>query len=376
MKIVCDDKIPFLKGVLEPYADVTYLPGVKTTPDVVKDADAIISRTRTICNEKLLANSKVQFIGSATIGFDHIDTNWVEKKGIYWTNSPGCNSGSVKQYIAAVLSTLSQEKGIKLENKTFGVVGVGNVGSKVTKVAEAFGMRVLINDPPRQRKEDGDFVSLQKIIEESDFITFHVPLNLEGEDKTYHLLNDDLVSKMKKGVIIFNSSRGEVTETEALIKGLDNNIIKEAVIDVWENEPYISKDLLSRVFLGTPHIAGYSLDGKANGTSMVIQALSTRFNLPLENWYPKSIPVPDNIEIFFDCDGDNIEDSLSKIILQTYPIRRDDITLKKSTDTFEQQRGNYPLRREFGVYQLKLKNASEELIDRLNLLGFSNIEIE
>ncbi|MBN2166555.1 MAG: 4-phosphoerythronate dehydrogenase PdxB [Marinilabiliaceae bacterium] len=374
MKIISDDKIPFLKGILEPFAEVIYLPGSKTTPEIVADADAIITRTRTKCNQSLLENSKVKFIGTATIGFDHIDTNWVERNGITWTNSPGCNSGSVKQYIAAALAQLSQEKGIKLEGKNIGIVGVGNVGSKIAIVAQAFGMKVLLNDPPRQRNEGGNFVSLEKIVTESDLITFHVPLIKTGIDKTLHLLNNQLIEKMKKGVIIINSSRGEVTKTESLLEGLKKGIISEAIIDVWENEPEINIELLKNSFIATPHIAGYSLDGKANGTSMVIQALSKKFNLPLKNWYPNNIPIPPDYNLFLNCKQLTNEQAISKIILHTYPIRRDDNTLRNSIKTFETQRGNYPLRREFGVYQLNLNNASDSLITKLKHIGFNQIK--
>ncbi|MCX6309498.1 MAG: erythronate-4-phosphate dehydrogenase, partial [Bacteroidia bacterium] len=188
MKFIIDDKIPYIQGALEPFGEVLYLSGPKTTPEIVKDADAIITRTRTICNEELLAGSSVKIIATATIGFDHIDTDYCDKSGIRWTNAPGCNSKSVEQYIASALFVLAERKGFELKGKTIGVVGVGQVGSKVAKVCELFGMNVLLNDPPRSRKEgEEQFCSLQRILEESDIITLHVPLNLLGEDATFHL---------------------------------------------------------------------------------------------------------------------------------------------------------------------------------------------
>ena len=373
MKIICDDKIPFLKGVLEQYAQVEYYSGVAFSPEIITDADALIIRTRTTCNEKLLKGSNVKFIGTATIGFDHIDVEWVEKNGIRWTNAPGCNSGSVKQYIAASFSQLIIEKGINLEGKTIGIVGVGNVGSKVAQVAKSFGMNVLLNDPPRQRKEDGIFVSIDQVLAESDIITFHVPLNRGGIDNTYHLFNDEILKRLKPGVIIINSSRGEVTKTSALLSGLEKCIVSEAIIDVWENEPEINQSLLGKVFIGTPHIAGYSLDGKANGTSMVVQALSNQFRLPLTEWIPKDIPPPKNLKIDFNCSNLSDEEALARIILNTYPIKKDDNLLKSEPETFEKQRGNYPVRREFEAFELILKNAGEQLMKRLKDIGFIKI---
>ena len=174
MKIVCDNKIPFLEGALEPYAEVVYLPGNKTTADVLKDADALVTRTRTICNESLLKGSKVKMIATATIGFDHIDTEWCESNGIEWTNSPGCNSSSVEQYIGSLLVTMANEMGFRLSDKTIGIIGVGNVGSKIAKIAKILGLKVVLNDPPRARKEGGsDFVSLDELITKSDIITCH-----------------------------------------------------------------------------------------------------------------------------------------------------------------------------------------------------------
>src|SRR5512133_563848 len=196
MKIIIDDKIHYIHGAFEGVAEVIYLPGSKTTPEVVKDADAIVTRTRTICNEKLLAGSKVKFIATATIGYDHIDTAWCEQSGISWTNAPGCNSKSVEQYIASALMALAEKKNFTLKEKTIGIVGVGNVGAKVARLCEIFGMKVLLNDPPRARAEGGkSFVELESILENADIITLHVPLNLGGEDKTYHLADELFFNK-------------------------------------------------------------------------------------------------------------------------------------------------------------------------------------
>ena len=246
MKIVCDNKIPFLRGVLEPFADVVYLPGKETTPEVVKDADALITRTRTICNEALLAGSQVQAIATATIGFDHIDTAWCDAHGIFWENAPGCNSGSVKQYIASVLVTLAKRYGFDLAEKTLGVVGVGNVGRKVASVARALGMKVLLNDPPRARKEGPEaFVGLDEICAQSDIITVHVPLSKTGEDATWHLFDAARLACLRPDQILINSSRGPVVDNAALKAVLQKGGLKAAVLDVWEGEPNLDPELVA-----------------------------------------------------------------------------------------------------------------------------------
>jgi erythronate-4-phosphate dehydrogenase len=257
MKVVIDDKIPYIKGALEPFADVVYLPGSKTTPEVVKNADAIITRTRTMCNEKLLAGSSVKFIATATIGYDHIDTAYCSQAGIEWTNAPGCNAKSVEQYIASALFTWALERRIKLREKTIGIVGLGNVGSKVARFCEIIGMKVLLNDPPRERAEgSNNFVSLETIQQQADIITFHVPLNMAGEDATFHMSNDLFFGKLARKPLVINSCRGEVFDTNAMKTALKSGVITDIIADCWENEPDIDRELLDMAYLATPHIAG------------------------------------------------------------------------------------------------------------------------
>jgi len=371
MKVVIDDKIPYIKGALEPFAEVVYLPGSKTTSEVVHNADAIITRTRTKCNESLLAGSSVRFIATATIGFDHIDTGYCEKAGIYWTNAPGCNSSSVEQYIASALMVLSEKKRFNLSEKIIGIIGVGNVGSKVARIAEIFGMKVLLNDPPRERKEGSEaFTELEEVLEKADIITLHVPLNLEGSDKTYHLADEAFFARLKKKPIVINSCRGEVTETKAFKDAIKTGKVSGAVIDCWENEPNIDTELLGRLDLATPHIAGYSKDGKANGTSMSIQALSRFFGLGIDNWMCKDVELPPKTEITIDGTGKSDEQILREAVLSTYDIREDDQRLRNSVETFEKQRGDYPVRREFPSYTVNTKNINDQTITKLSKLGF------
>jgi len=371
IKIVADDKIPFLKGVLDNYTEIKYVPGKQITREMLKNVDAILVRTRTKCTDSLLQGTGVKFIGTATIGFDHIDTNFCEKHNITWTNAPGCNSSSVQQYIAAALLKLQKDNNFRLVEKTIGIVGVGNVGSKVEQIARALGMSVLLNDPPRARKEGNDnFVFLDEILNKSDLVTLHVPLNIVGEDATYHLMNKKTFKKMRKGAWFFNSSRGEVTETTALMKMLVSGKLGGAVLDVWENEPDIDIGLMEKAFLATPHIAGYSADGKANGTAMVVNSLCSFFGIPLKNWYPENIPEPPVSLIKIQGAGKSDEEIIMEAVFHTYNIEKDDLKLRRSPQNFEKHRGEYPLRREFSSYSLQLRKCPPSSLKSLKEMGF------
>jgi erythronate-4-phosphate dehydrogenase len=371
MKIIADDKIPFLKGALEPFAEVVYLPGKQISKEDIVDADALLIRTRTKCTEGLLEGSKITFIGTATIGFDHIDTQYCETQKIAWTNAPGCNSSSVQQYIAAALFKIAVAGNFKLREKTLGIIGVGNVGSKVEKLARAIGMNVLLNDPPRERGEGAkNFHSLETVLSESDIITVHVPLNLLGEDFTYHLFDEDNFKKMRNGAWFINSSRGEVTDTQSLKEVLQKGGLNGAVIDVWEDEPDPDHELMGMVLIATPHIAGYSTDGKANGTAMVVNSLGKYFNLPVKNWYPSNVPSPASPYILIDCEDKSDEEILREAVNHTYNIADDNNMLRNSPSDFEKLRGDYPLRREFTSYQVDLKGGTEGVRQILSGIGF------
>ena len=373
MKIVCDNKIPFLRGVLEPYAEVVYLPGKETTPEVVRDADALITRTRTICNEALLKGSSVQVIATATIGYDHIDTAWCEAHGIVWENAPGCNSWSVKQYIASVLVTLAKQYGLDLEGMTLGVVGVGNVGRKVAEVGALLGMKVLLNDPPRARREGPDaFVSLDELCAQSDIITVHVPLSKEGEDATWHLFDRARLQSLRPDQILINSSRGPVVDNRALKDTLQGGGLRTAVLDVWEGEPELDPELVWALALSTPHIAGYSADGKANGTTDAVQTVARTLGLPLTTWRAEDIPAPAQaLEWTLDAAGKSLQEVLSEAILHTYDVSQDSNALRGALDQFEKLRGDYPVRREFTAFTVLLQNGSAEAARRLEALGFT-----
>ena len=371
MRIVADDKIPFLKGALEPYAEVVYIPGKQIKMEMLKDSDALLIRTRTICNENLLEGTSIRFIGTATIGFDHIDTHYCSKNKIIWTNAPGCNSSSVQQYIAAALFRISSEHHFSLKDKTLGIIGVGNVGSKVEKFARSVGMNVLLNDPPRARIEGKkNFHSLNTVLSGSDILTVHVPLNIVGEDQTWHLFNEESFKKIKRGAWFLNSSRGEVSDTYSLKNALNSGMLSGAVIDVWENEPNIDPELLQQAFIATPHIAGYSTDGKANGTSMVVNSLTKYFNLPSENWYPSDVPPPASPYISIDCNNKSDEEIIREAVIHTYNIDKDNSRLRLSPQDFERLRGDYPVRREFTSYTINLKDGTEKVRQTMKSIGF------
>lgn len=344
MKVIVDNKIPFIKEAIEKIADeVVYAPGKDLTPSLVKDADALIIRTRTHCNRGLLEGSKVKFIATATIGFDHIDTEYCREAGITWTNAPSCNSASVAQYLHSSLILLQESKGINLSEATIGIIGVGNVGSKVAKVAQELGMRVLLNDLPREDKEGKqNFSSLQTLAKECNVLTFHVPLYKEGKYRTHHLADTAFFQSLKQKPVIINTSRGEVIETDALLNALETKLISDAIIDVWENEPAINLTLLKKVFLGTPHIAGYSADGKANATRMSLDALCRYFNIQAD--YQIIPPAPSQPQI--------TAKTLSDAYLQIYDPRQDSNALKTHPELFEKLRGDYPLRREKKAYTI------------------------
>lgn len=384
MKIVVDNKIPYIREVFEPFGEVIYLNGSSISAKDVVDADALIVRTRTICNRELLEGSRVKVIATATIGFDHIDQEYCKSAGIEWSNAPGCNAGSVAQYIAAALSYLSVDRSISLEGKKIGIVGVGNVGSKVAKVAESLGMIPLLNDPPREDAESlregadplhSSFVSLSQIENEADFITFHTPLIKSGEYKTLHLADREFFSRLKRNPTIINSSRGEVVDGVALKEAIESGAVSASVIDCWEGEPNIDMELLDMVDIATPHIAGYSRDGKAKGSAMAVEFVAKILNLDREisGWSPNVVEIPDG-GLVHTLSLLKEEQAILQAVLSTYTIIEDSNRLKESVETFEKQRGDYPIRREFLAHTVELSNSlidNNRIKKRLKELHFT-----
>lgn len=330
MKIIADSAIPFLRGVLEPFAEVEYLPGTTISAADAHDADALVIRTRTRCDEALLAGSRVRMIATATIGFDHIDRAWCAEHGIEVTTAAGCNARGVLQWVGAALAHLARAQGWKPAERTLGIVGVGHVGSLVREYAEAWGFRVICCDPPREEREHCGFRPLEEVAGEADILTFHTPL----DDTTRHMAGRQLFALMKPGAVVINSSRGEVVDCDALLaSGLD------CALDVWEHEPHLNPALLAHAQLATPHIAGYSEQGKANATAMSVASLARRLGFPLEGWYPPEAAPATPRPIGWQ--------ELCATIGKAYDIGAESRRLKERPGDFESMRDHYAYRREY-----------------------------
>lgn len=376
MKIVADKNIPYLKGVFEPFCDIEYLQGDLISNRDLTDCSILIVRTRTRCNSDLLEHTPVKLIATATIGYDHIDIDYCKEQGIAWVNAAGCNARAVQQWVMAAILSYAKQHAIDLTKRTLGVVGVGHVGRLVVDFAEAVGMSVLLNDPPRERAESSCiFRSIELLRQECDILTFHVPLLIEGIDKTYHMVNEKFLKKINKGTILINSSRGEVVDTSAIVNASSSKAIGAVLIDVWEGEPNLSVELLRHAAIATPHIAGYSFEGKANGTAIVVEAVAEFLNLPLSGWYPDEEHLNAHRTIQIDATGLTTQEILTEALLTTYDINSDDKLLRENFEEFEQLRANYSFRHEVNAYSLKIKGAEAKVIKSLERLGFEIVEV-
>ncbi len=379
MKIICSTNMPLVKEAFSTIGEATILEGRTITADDLKDADIFATRSTTKVNEALLAGSKVKFVGTATIGIDHMDTDYMESNNIKWCFSPGCNANSVSEYLVAGLLHLARKHSFTLEGKTIGVIGIGNVGKRVVKKAEALGMRVLQNDPPRERAENSSqFVSLEKIVQESDIITVHVPLTKDGIDATYHLADSKFFTQCKQDLIFIDAARGPVVDTPALISAIDGGKVSYCIMDTWEGEPDLIQELLDKVDIGTPHIAGHSYEGKVQGTIMVFEQACEFFGIT-SDWDPEPF-MPEAIvpEISIDAKGRQDEEVLQEIISKIYDIKVDDSDLREISSKigddrkahFDKLRKSYPMRREFRFTTITGKNMSQTLKDKISKLGF------
>ena len=343
MKIVVDDKIPYIQPALKILADeVLAKAGSEISSADVRDADILVVRTRTICNRRLLEGSHVKLVVTATIGFDHIDTGYLEATDIKWTNCPGCNATSVAQYVANSLLLMRRDRGLDLEASTLGIVGIGHVGTAVMEAAQRIGIkRILPNDPPREATGDHlpdgtPWADLNTLITEADIITLHTPLTSDGPYPTRYILNALSFQMMKRRPVIINAGRGGLINELALEAAIDADIVSDVVLDTWEHEPHISHSLLNKVYIGTPHIAGYSADGKANATRMALEAICRYLGRPMSFDIPPPALPPSFIAV----------SSPNELALQLYDPLLDSKQLKAFPEHFEQLRGNYPLRRE------------------------------
>lgn len=343
MKVVMDEKIPYLKDVLERLGyDVVAKAGADIDKRDVASAEALFVRTRTKCDADLLEGSSVRFIGTATIGYDHIDSEYCSSRGIVWKNAAGCNAGAVLQYVQSVIYEWARS----VEGLSLGVVGVGEIGSRVADWASDAGMVVYRNDPPKELRGESGFVSLNEIAEKCDIITFHTTLEHSGDFPTFHLADKGFFDSLSHCGLLINASRGEVVDNTALLNAVNAGKIAAVALDVWEDEPDINRELLEKAFVATPHIAGYSAEGKLNATRMVLEAFLEFVGY--EGDFPlPTLTAPENGEIVASSERD--------ALLEIYSPFADTDNLKRNPGCFEHLRNNYALRRECSAYKIVLK---------------------
>jgi len=333
MKIVIDDACYAHQEIFANLGKVIPIPGKEITKEVIKDADILIVRSRTKINRNLLDGSKVSFVGSAVAGLDHVDQNYLKEANIQFFSAQGCNAMAVAEFIITTILNLSNHFGFDIQSKTLGIIGVGNVGSRLNEKAKILGIPTLLNDPPRQeRGDDAKLVDLEKALS-ADIVSFHTPLDFDGNHPTYHLLNKDNFHMIDHDSIVFNAARGGVIDESIW----QDKTTMANIIDCWENEPNINQKLLSSAFLATPHIAGHSIDAKFKGSYMVYEALCEFLNVEID---PKitSMINPGKLQLT----GDNLRDCLNEI----YDFSKDRHALYKPIE-FERYRRNYPIRYEW-----------------------------
>lgn len=343
IKIVADSNIPFLEGIFEPYADIRYIDGKDISRDDVRDADAIIIRTRTKCSRELLEGTKVALIATATIGTDHIDMDFCKENGIRVYNAQGCNAGGVMQYVFSALYGTASRHAIKLEEATLGIIGVGNVGKKIEHMARYLGFNILLCDPPRAEKEGPEgFVSMDYLLANSNIVTMHTYL----DETTCKMADRHFFEMMKPGTIFINASRGEIVDDEALMEAIPK--LGPVIIDTWNNEPYVNEELIDMVTIATPHIAGYSFQGKQNGTSSAVRAVARHFGIMgLYHFFPVT-DIPEHQPLRLDLKG-KTQGEITAVLQYNYPIFTDDFMFRMEPGNFERMRSEYKYRREFYV---------------------------
>jgi erythronate-4-phosphate dehydrogenase len=373
MKIIVDENIPLGKEAFENIGEVELHGGRNINNSIVKNADALVVRSITKVNKELLENSSIKFVGTATIGTDHINEEYLAKSGVAFSSAAGCNSYSVTEYVFSAITYFAEKYNFDISEKSIGVIGYGNIGTKIIKVANALGMKSVINDPPLERDSNSNvFSSLEEALK-CDIVTFHVPLNKDGIDKTVHLLNDENINLIKDDAILINASRGPVVSNNALKKRLQKKNNLHTVIDVWETEPNFDSELLQLIEIGTPHIAGYSFEGKVNGTTMIYEALSDFLKTP-KTWKPILDKVSSN-EITIEKEESTLA-IFKKLFNKSYNVIDDDAMLRESvnfTDEkkskhFDLLRKKYRRRRELNNFKAIMNFENNELKNLLTVL--------
>jgi erythronate-4-phosphate dehydrogenase len=378
LHLVVDTNIPQATDAFASLGEVTLAEGRALRREHLARADVLLVRSITRVTRELLAGTPVRFVGTATIGTDHVDTEYLRDAGIGFASAAGCNANSVAEYVVAALLEISALDGGSLAGRTLGVVGCGNIGSRVVALAGALGMRVLVNDPPRQRAQQaGDWTALELLLAEADIVTLHVPLNIEGTDRTVGLLDAANLSRMKPSAWLINTSRGAVVPDAALRAALETGELAGAILDVWESEPAVDPALSRLVEIGTPHIAGYSIDGKLNGTRMMLDAVCRHFGR-VAAWDPEIPAHPEPKLAASEIAAPSREESLRRAVTHSCPLRRDHAALRAGmlqdpaarAAHFDRLRREYPIRHEFRHFTIQGRGLSEECLIAFRTLGF------
>lgn len=373
MKILVDENMPYARELFSRLGEVKAVPGRPIPTDALTDADALMVRSVTKVNEALLGDKAIKFVGTATAGTDHVDQPWLQQAGIGFSAAPGCNAIAVVEYVFSALLMLAERDGFALTDRTVGIVGVGNVGGRLQKRLEALGIKTLLCDPPRaDNGEEGDFRSLDELVAEADVLTFHTPLYKDGPYKSLHLADEALIRRLKPGAILINACRGPVVDNAALLQCLQAGQALSVVLDVWEPEPDLNLALLDKVDLGTSHIAGYTLEGKARGTTQVFEAYSQFIGQPQEVALSSLLPAPEFGRI--SMHGPLDQPTLKRLVHLVYDVRRDDAPLRKVAGIpgeFDKLRKNYLERREWSSLTVECDDADAAAL--LQKLGFNAV---
>lgn len=380
MLIVADENIPLLDAFFEGFGEIRRVPGRSIDRATVGQADVLLVRSVTNVNRALLEGSNVRFVGTCTIGTDHLDLDYFNQAGIQWSSAPGCNARGVVDYVLGSLQTLAEIEGADLKQRTYGIVGAGEVGGRLVKVLKGLGWNVLVCDPPRQITEDGDYVSLQQVIEQCDVISLHTPLIKSGNGSTWHLFDRQRLAQLKPGTWLINASRGAVVDNAALREVLLAREDLQAVLDVWEGEPEVDVDLADLCVLATPHIAGYSLDGKQRGTAQIYQALCAHLGQEPSIQLSDLLPAPWLAEMHLNATTDPAW-ALATLCRSVYDPRRDDAdfrrslvgTVQEQRQAFDLLRKHYPERREIDGLKVRIMGESAVLSQIVAALGAEHL---
>ncbi|BAQ73648.1 MULTISPECIES: 4-phosphoerythronate dehydrogenase PdxB [unclassified Pseudomonas] len=380
MLIVADENIPLIDEFFAGFGEIRRFPGRAIDRAAVEQADVLLVRSVTQVDRQLLEGSPVRFVGTCTIGTDHLDLDYFQQAGISWSSAPGCNARGVVDYVLGSLLTLAEIEGADLAQRCYGVVGAGEVGGRLIKVLRGLGWQVLVCDPQRQAAEGGDYVSLEQLIERCDVISLHTPLTRHGEHATWHLLDRQRLDRLKQGTWLINAARGPVVDNRALREVLLEREDLQAVLDVWEEEPTVDRELADLCVLATPHIAGYSLDGKQRGTAQIYQAYCRFLGQAEQVSLASLLPAPWVPQVSLNANADPAW-ALAMICRAVYDPRRDDADLRRSLvddvarqrSAFDGLRKHYPERREVDGLQVRIQGESPVLSRIVRALGASQV---